>query len=132
MEEQITARKADLTVKVQIQGKQFQQRQAKIYYNVYQEILQATDYFCKQHSIDVVLQVKGDAVDPEVAESVIPFINKQVVWYAPDLDITDQILGDVEPDGDQSSARGRRARAPVRPASPFNGNQPPQQPMPPR
>ena len=84
-----------MTVKVQIQGKQFQQRQAKIYYNVYQEIWQATDYFCKQHGIDVVLQVKGDAVDPEVAESVIPFINKQVVWFAPDLEITDQILADL-------------------------------------
>jgi Skp family chaperone for outer membrane proteins len=132
MEEQITARKADLTVKVQIQGKQFQQRQAKIYYNVYQEILQVTDYFCKQHGIDVVLQIKGDPVDSEVAESVIPFINKQVVWYADDLDITKQILGELNRTAINPPRSADERGAPGRPASPFNGNQPPQQPMPPR
>ena len=115
------------------QSIRFQQRQAKIYYNVYQEILQATDYFCKQHGIDVVLQVKGDAVDPETAESVIPFINKQVVWYAGDLDITDADPRRREPDGDQSRPSADGRGAPVRPASPFDGNQPPQQqPLPPR
>ena len=39
LEEEVTRRKADLTVKVQIQGKEFQQRQARIYYNVYRETL---------------------------------------------------------------------------------------------
>ena len=132
LEEQITARKADLTVKVQIQGKQFQQRQAKIYYNVYQEVLQVTDYFCKQHGIDVVLQIKGDPVNPEVAESVIPYINKQVVWYADDLDITKQILGELNRTAINPPRSADERGAAMRPASPFNGNQSPQQPMPPR
>jgi Skp family chaperone for outer membrane proteins len=121
MEEDITKKKADLTVKVQIQGKQFEQRQAKIYYSVYQEILQATDYFCRQHSIDMVFQFKCDAVDPEQAQSVIPFINKQVVWYAPDLDITKFILAEV------NRTAINPPRAAERPATPFGNNQPPQQ-----
>ena len=95
LEEEITHRKADLNVKIQFQGKEFQQRQARIYYNVYQEISQATDYFCQQHGIDVVLRLKGDGVDPEQFESVGAFISKPVVWSPPGLDITDSILREL-------------------------------------
>jgi Skp family chaperone for outer membrane proteins len=122
MSEDITKRKADLTVKVQIQGKQFQQRQAKIYYSVYQEILSATQYFCQQHAIDLVLQIKGDAVDPDQGESVLALIQRQVVWQDR-LDITDAILREL------NKASINPPREAARPASPFGGNPAnPQQP----
>lgn len=118
LEEEITHRKADLNVKIQIQGKEFQQRQARIYYNVYQEISQATDYFCQQHGIDVVLQVKGDGVDPEQFESVGAYISKSVVWSHPSLDITDSILREL------NRTAVNAPREATRPAMPFNNNQP--------
>ena len=66
-----------------------------IYYNVYQEILQATDYFCKAHSIDMVMRFSGDPVDVQNPDSIGAFIHKEVVWYDCGLDITDYILQDV-------------------------------------
>jgi Skp family chaperone for outer membrane proteins len=94
-EEELAKRQADLQVKVQLQKNEFLQREAKIYHNVYQEILQVTDYFAKQNRIDMVLRFNGEEVDVERPDSVLSFINKPVVWYDPGLDITNDILRNV-------------------------------------
>jgi Skp family chaperone for outer membrane proteins len=95
LEEEIARRKADFTVKGQIQQKEFQQREAKIVYNAYQEVLQVTQNFCRQNRIDIVFQFKSDGIDPEQVDSVGAFISKQVVWSDPGLDITNQILREL-------------------------------------
>ena len=95
MEKDLAKRQADLQVQVQLQKNEFLQREAKIYHNVYQEIWQATDYFCKQNRIDMVLRFNGEAVDVNRPDSVLTYINKPVVWYDPGLDITDQILQEL-------------------------------------
>jgi Skp family chaperone for outer membrane proteins len=131
MSEDITKRKAELTVKVSMQGKQFQTRQAKIYYSVYQEILSAVEYFCRQHSIDIVLQIKGDTVDPDVGESVLAYIQRQVVWHDR-LDITAAIVGELNRTAINSARAADERGAPGRPASPFGGNPANPQQLPPR
>ena len=95
MEEELAKRQADLAVQVQLQKNEFLQREAKIYHNVYQEIWQATDYFCKQNGIDMVLRFNGEPVDVERPDSVLTFINKPVVWYDRGLDITTAILQEL-------------------------------------
>jgi hypothetical protein len=86
-----------------------------IYHQVYQEILQATDYFCKQRGIDMVLRFNGEPVDVQRPDSVLNFINRPVVWYDPGLDITDLILQDVNRAGPNPATAGQ-------PPSPFGGN----------
>lgn len=95
MEEQLADRQAKLAVAVNRQKNEFLQREATIYHNVYQEIWQATDYFCRQNAIDMVLRFNGDPVDVQRPDSVLTYINKPVVWYDPGLDITEAILRDV-------------------------------------
>jgi Skp family chaperone for outer membrane proteins len=95
LEEELAKRGADLQVQVQLQKSAFLQQEAKIYHNVYREILEATDYFCKANRIDMVLKFNGEAVDADRPDSVLAFINKPVVWYAPDLDITENILREL-------------------------------------
>ena len=73
------------------------------------------------NSIDMVLQFNGDRSIRNRPDSVMPFINKQVVWSDPGLDITDADLAGIESDGGECAVRGRAA------GSPFNNNQPPQQ-----
>ena len=131
LEEQITARKADLTVKVQIQGKQFQQRQAKIYYNVYQKSCKLPTTSANNTASTSCFRSRVPR-EPRGGQSVIPYINKQVVWYADDLDITKQILGELNRTAINPPRSADERGAAMRPASPFNGNQSPQQPMPPR
>ncbi len=88
-------RQADLQVRVQLQKNQFLQQEATIYHNVYQEILQATEYYCKQNNIDMVYKFSGDPVDVNRPDSVLNFINKPVVWYQKSLDITPAILQEL-------------------------------------
>jgi outer membrane protein len=94
-DEEVTRAKAELAVKVQSQRNDFLQREAQIYNTVYQEILQATDYFCRQNNIDMVLRFNADQVDPNRPDTVLAFINRPVVWYQQYLNITPNILNDL-------------------------------------
>jgi Skp family chaperone for outer membrane proteins len=118
MEKELAKRQADLAVQVQLQKNEFLQREATIYHNVYQEILQATDYFCKQNRIDMVLRFNGEAVDVNRPDSVLAFINKPVVWYDRGLDITDQILQELNRTAINPGPANRAG--PMRPGVPFN------------
>lgn len=122
MEEELAKRQADLQVQVTLQKNEFLQREAKTYHNVYQEILQVTDYYAKQNGYDMVLRFNGDPVDVERPDSVLAFINKPVVWYQKQLDITPAVLQELNrnaPPDRQADKRGGAAPA-VRPVSPFN------------
>jgi Skp family chaperone for outer membrane proteins len=118
MEEELAKRQADLAVQVQLQKNEFLQREAKIYHNVYQELWQATDYFCKQNRIDMVLRFNGEAVDVDRPDSVLTFINKPVVWYDRGLDITDAILQELNRTAINPGPANNRG-APARPGVPF-------------
>lgn len=92
LEEQITAGETTLAVRVQLQRKEFMQREAKIYHIVYQEIWQEVDYYARIHGIGMVQRFSAEPVDPNKAADVIRNLNKPVVWYNADLDITADIL----------------------------------------
>jgi Skp family chaperone for outer membrane proteins len=115
-EERLANEQATLAVAVNRQKSEFLQREAMIYHNVYQEILQATDYFCKQRGIDMVLRFNGEPVDVQRPDSVLTFINRPVVWYDPGLDITDFILQDVNRAAAPAAADQRGGQ----PAGPFS------------
>lgn len=115
MEEDLAKRHANLQVQIQLQKKEFLQKEAKIYHNVYQEIWQTTDYYCKQNGIDMVLRFNGDKVDVEQPKSVLTFINKPVVWYQDRMDITPFVLQELN----RTAPNPAAARQPARPGVPF-------------
>jgi Skp family chaperone for outer membrane proteins len=117
MEAELAKRQADLSVQVQLQKNEFLRREAKIYNAVYQELWQATDYFAKQHRIDMVLRFNSEPVDVERPDSVLQFINKPVVWYDSGLDITEAILQELNRN---APAAADRSGQPPRSGVPFN------------
>jgi Skp family chaperone for outer membrane proteins len=116
LEEELAKRQADLQVRVQLQKNQFLQQEATMYHNVYQEILQATEYYCKQNSIDMVLKFNGDPVDVNRPESIQNELYKPVVWYQKSLDITPAILQELN----RTAVDPRAAQPAQRPGVPFN------------
>jgi Skp family chaperone for outer membrane proteins len=56
MEAKITQDHAALQAEIALKKKEFMQREASIYYQVYQEVLQEVTYFCQQHQIGLVLR----------------------------------------------------------------------------
>jgi Skp family chaperone for outer membrane proteins len=92
MEEEVTTRQGNLAVQIQLQKKEFLQREAKIYHNVYKEIQDEVDHYCAANGIDMVLRFNGDPVDADTPQSVLAYINRPVVWYNNNRDITPVIL----------------------------------------
>ena len=117
MEELIAKRQADLAVKVRLRKNDFLQQEAKIYHNVYQEIWQATDDYCKRAGIDLVLRFNGDPADVNVPQTVLAHINKPVVWHNKQSDITPIVLQDLNRTAVNGGTAGRAA--PTQPGVPF-------------
>lgn len=92
IEEEITQRRGALAVRIELQRRNFQQRQAKIYHAVYTEIQDQASMVCAQYGYDIVLRFNGEPVNAEVPESVLSYINRPVVWYDRQRDITPMVL----------------------------------------
>lgn len=122
LDERITREQATMAVQVKRQKSDFLQREAKIYYNVYQEIWQATNYICRQRGYDMVLRFSGEQVNPQEPQSVLTGINRPVVWYNPSLDITTLVLGELNRSAVSPAAADRRGTAAPRQSVPFNSN----------
>jgi len=105
MDEQIAVRQGNLEARVRLQRKEFVQREAKIYHYVYLEVLQEVHYYAQTNRIAMVLRFSGEQIDPENPESVIKGINKPVVWYNPQFDITNAILQKLQGSGTVGNTR---------------------------
>jgi Skp family chaperone for outer membrane proteins len=88
--------------------KDFLEREAKIYYNIYQEVERAVADFAARNRIRLVLRYSNDEMDPTKRETIMQGINRLVI-YQDRLNITDMILDMVN--------RGTPPAAPVNPAA---------------
>jgi len=92
LEARIAKESADLNVRYQLQKKEFAKAEAKIYYNVYQEVQQEVDAYAQANGIAAVLKFSSEASDPEKPDEVLRDLNKPVIWWARNLNITTVIL----------------------------------------
>lgn len=120
LEQEIAQRSAQLQADVQIRKKEFLEQEARIYYNVYQEILDEVAYFSKNR-FDLVLRFNGEPLDRNNLnpQHVLQNLNRAVVYYNPAIDITPHIL----------KALNSRVDTP---AGAANSNLRPSVPLPPR
>ena len=91
-EQEIARRRADMNVRFQLQKKEFLVRQGRIYNQVFQEIAKEVEMFAAANGISTVLRVSGDQVDPNDPQSVAENINREVIYYNRNMDITGAIL----------------------------------------
>lgn len=124
IEEEVAKRSNDLKLQIALQRKEFMLREARMYHQTYQEIADEVKYYCEQNGIDVVLRFNADKVDLENPESVLIHVNKPVVYYATERDITGIVLTTIyrrygiDPSNPERAAA--RPTTPTRPAVPFN------------
>lgn len=95
-EEKITRARAELQMKMQREKKTFMLREAKIYYDVYDEIVKVTANFCSRYGINLVLRYNSEAIEPENAGSVMKGVNRNVVFQR-SVNITYDILALINP-----------------------------------
>jgi Skp family chaperone for outer membrane proteins len=117
LEASIATQRAQMQVDVQLQRKDFLQKEAKIYHMVYREVQQEVQYFASRYNLSAVLRFSNNVANVNQPDEVLRDINKSVVWFAPQLDITDDILGALNNSAAQPAANPQGGQAPYRPAA---------------
>ncbi len=99
-DEELARMMAEFQLKTSKLQKDFMERQAKLYYQTYLEVVKAVNMYATSHNIGMVIRFNGEPVDPNRREDVMRDINKQVV-YQNGIDITPDVLTllnrDVQP-----------------------------------
>lgn len=123
----LTRKKIDLSTQVSQQKKEFLEKEAKIYFQVYQEVIDAVQYFSERNRISLVLRFNGDPVTDSDPQEILKQLNKSVIYYNKGIDITPMILDDLNrsarPAGvPQGAGPGVTTRpgVPLQPGRPFN------------
>ena len=91
LDEEIARATADFQLKAGRIRKQFLEKEAKVYYQTYQQVSAAVQQYAQSHNIGLVLRFNGDQIDPNVREKILHAINKPVV-YQNNIDITPDVL----------------------------------------
>ncbi len=94
LERSIADQAAKLQVDMQLKKKEFLEREAKLYYQVYMEVTEAIREYADMNRISLVLRHNGDKIDPNDRASVLQGVNRAIV-YQRGLDITRPILDRV-------------------------------------
>lgn len=97
LEEDIAKRQADITVQVNKQKRDFFEQEAKMYYTVYQEIMEQVRYYSDKHGILLVMRFNGDPYDENDPQALQKELNKAVLYHNKMIDITPIILDAVNP-----------------------------------
>jgi Skp family chaperone for outer membrane proteins len=92
LEGEVAKAQGDFNVNAQLQKKDFMEREAKVYMQVYAEIERAVAQFSREHGIAVVHRFDGEPVDASDRNRILGNITKPIVFYDPQIDITPDIL----------------------------------------
>jgi len=92
LEAEIAKAQGDFNVNAQLQKKDFMEREAKVYLQVYTEVEKAVEQFAREHRIAVVHRFDGEPVDNSDRNQILRGITKPIVYLEPGIDITPDIL----------------------------------------
>jgi len=92
LEAEIAKAQGDFNVNAQLQKKDFMEREAKVYLQVYTEIERAVSQFARENGIAVVHRFDGEPVDDSDRNKILGSITKPIVYHDPQVDITPDIL----------------------------------------
>jgi Skp family chaperone for outer membrane proteins len=90
IEGEIASIQAQTHAETQLKRSDFLQREAKIYYDVYREIVQEVSYFAQRHGIDLVVRFSSENIEADNRKSVLEGVNRAIV-YQNRLNITYEI-----------------------------------------
>jgi Skp family chaperone for outer membrane proteins len=90
-DEDVARKMAEFNLKMGKLRKDFLEREAKVYYQTYLEVVEAVNYYATRQGIGLVLRFNGEPIDPNRRDDVLREINKPVVMQDK-IDITGDVL----------------------------------------
>jgi Skp family chaperone for outer membrane proteins len=93
-EEELARMQSQVQVNVALKRKEFLEEEARVYFTVYKEVEESVALFAQRWRIGLVLRYNREEMKPDSRESVLQGVNRAVVYHG-GLDITDQILSEL-------------------------------------
>jgi Skp family chaperone for outer membrane proteins len=125
-DEEVARMMAEFNLKMTRLRKDFLEREAKVYYQTYLEVVEAIGYYAKRRNIGLVIRFNGDSVDPNRREDVLREINKSIPYHD-NIDITPDVLALLNRDQQAGQANpqigSRPGVQPARPGAPTGSTQ---------
>jgi Skp family chaperone for outer membrane proteins len=88
---------------VNMQKADLMEEEGKLYFDTYSQVKNTIDRCCEKHGIQLVLRINNDPVDPAKREDILRAINSPLPHFDSALDITEEILAEVN--GEESASR---------------------------
>ncbi len=102
-ERKLAQEQSNMQVEATLLKKQFIERDAKNFYDVYKQVVDEVGAYCKQRRIRLVFQFNGEPLDNNDPQSVPLQLTRKVVYYDKALDITPYILSQLNRNGPAGS-----------------------------
>ena len=80
---------------IELKKAQFMREEGRIYYDTINDVREIIQRCCERNGIQVVIRFNGDPVDPNSREDVLRAINGPIPYFDPAMDITDEIIAEV-------------------------------------
>ena len=116
LEKQSAQLQSDLAVEMQLKKRDFMEREARLYYNIYTEVKGAVTRFANEWGISLVLRYNSESIDPSDRASVLAGVNSPIVFQR-SLDITEHIVRILNEGTPPPEARDDLSRRPQLPAA---------------
>ena len=116
-DEEVARMMAEFNLKMGRLRKDFLEREAKVYYQTYVEVVEAVTYYASRQNIGLVLRFNGEPVDANQRDGVLREINKTVVVQN-QIDITPDVLMLLNRDQQRTTQPGVPPSQAQRPAQP--------------
>ena len=92
LEAEVAKAQGEFNVNAQLQKKDFMDREAKVYLQVYTEIEKSVAQFAREHRIAIVHRFDGESIDNSDRNQILRGITKPIVYLESGIDITPDVL----------------------------------------
>lgn len=91
-EEKVASLESKLRLEMARKKKELQDAEAKIYYDNYKLIQEATKVVAQYNKIKVVLRYNSQEIEPENGQSILRGVSRNVVYHDPAIDLTKGVM----------------------------------------
>lgn len=87
---------SELKAQLNIGRREFLDKEAKIYLDVYSEVIEEVKYYCQVQGVSLVMRYNGEPADGQKdPQEVLKELNKSIIYYHPSLDVSDLIVNEL-------------------------------------
>jgi Skp family chaperone for outer membrane proteins len=97
LEEELAKTASQIQVNAKLKQKEILDREAKVYYETYQDVVTLVARIARHNGIELVLRFDSEQIDPADRGQVLKAVNRNVIFQHPHLDLTNIVLRQVAP-----------------------------------